>query len=190
MVWNYTTLKLFLPPNRHPRRFTTLWNYTTLKPGVTARIKTNSFTTLWNYTTLKLFPCAWWLCQSFTTLWNYTTLKQARCFLTCLWVLLPYEITLLSNCPNNYKNNYLFYYIMKLHYSQTRPTVDACRGGFTTLWNYTTLKQAPPCFRANAGFTTLWNYTTLKPCSFLCGYVWVLLPYKITLLSNGNSCRL
>ena len=36
-------------------------------------------------------------CRRFTTLWNYTTLKLALVALEAPTVLLPYEITLLSN---------------------------------------------------------------------------------------------
>ena len=36
-------------------------------------------------------------------------------------VLLPYEITLLSNPLYDEENGALFYYLMKLHYSQTAP---------------------------------------------------------------------
>ena len=34
-------------------------------------------------------------------------------------VLLPYEITLLSNCLSSQRYKPKFYYLMKLHYSQT-----------------------------------------------------------------------
>ena len=55
-------------------------------------------------------------------------------------VLLPYEITLLSNKRSASIWPRWFYYLMKLHYSQTiivRASAGRC---FTTLWNYTTLK--------------------------------------------------
>ena len=35
--------------------------------------------------------------------------------------------------------------------------------GFTTTWDYTTLKQATDSNPNFAGFTTTWDYTTLKP---------------------------
>ena len=43
-------------------------------------------------------------------------------------VLLPYEITLLSNRLGAYRIGYVFYYLMKLHYSQTFVVeVDTCK---------------------------------------------------------------
>ena len=56
-----------------------------------------------------------------------------------------------------------FCYLMKLHYSQTINSAIKFMYGFVTLWNYTTLKPHPFSFYDNKGFTTLWNYTTLKP---------------------------
>ena len=47
-------------------------------------------------------------------------------------VLLPYEITLLSNrSASSFASS--FYYLMKLHYSQTRSPIRSCRICFTTL---------------------------------------------------------
>ena len=57
----------------------------------------------------------------------------------------------------------LFYYLMKSHYSQTKIMqkllMQLC---FTTLWNYTILKQDHKAKRHKQRFTTLWNYTILK----------------------------
>ena len=118
---------------------------------------------VWNYTTLKRATAGYRGWCSFTTLWNYTTLKLRFACVLRVFVLLPYEITLLSN--DNLRDFDLveFYYLMKLHYSQT---VSCC---------------CLPFF----SFTTLWNYTTLKQCQVLCLRDRVLLPYEITLLSNG-----
>ena len=118
-LWNYTTLKPARSVCGLYSRFTTLWNYTTLKHSHIKRCRVGSFTTLWNYTTLKhrSAPCrkGW----RFTTLWNYTTLKLIHhCQLNNL-VLLPYEITLLSNSVSSSVLFPKFYYLMKLHYSQT-----------------------------------------------------------------------
>ena len=55
----------------------------------------------------------------FTTLWNYTTLKLRVFVGNVHVVLLPYEITLLSNI--------------------NEPKITE-KVSFTTLWNYTTLK--------------------------------------------------
>ena len=101
------------------------------------------FTTLWNYTTLKRATAGYRGWCSFTTLWNYTTLKPLR-FKLRFFVLLPYEITLLSNPVSDKVMPYLFYYLMKLHYSQTRGLIFPSRLRFTTLWNYTTLKRLRP----------------------------------------------
>ena len=100
--------------------------------------------------------------QGFTTLWNYTTLKQSGIILFIIFVLLPYEITLLSNYQKDQSLRLLFYYPMKLHYSQTTSERVAVLWCFTTLWNYTTLKPSWGDNRASTCFTTLWNYTTLK----------------------------
>ena len=142
--------------------FTTLWNYTTLKPDIKCLTPLFSFTTLWNYTTLKRMPSVIISRPCFTTLWNYTTLKQAACLTYIKVVLLPYEITLLSNNRYFHLPNPLFYYLMKLHYSQTLGTSLRAWFSLTTLWNYTTLKQAAVRSYRFCGFTTLWNYTTLK----------------------------
>ena len=77
--------------------FTTLWNYTTLKQSLNRLRLFQSFTTLWNYTTLKLNPLNLNGALGFTTLWNYTTLKLILIDEGKTIVLLPYEITLLSN---------------------------------------------------------------------------------------------
>ena len=120
----------------------------------------------------------------FTTLWNYTTLKQ--CQVLCLRdsVLLPYEITLLSNNVKYYAYEIEFYYLMKLHYSQTSALFLNLSLSFTTLWNYTTLKRVVILRVRRYRFTTLWNYTTLKLYDIVHDFRHVLLPYEITLLSN------
>ena len=148
--------------------FTTLWNYTILKPFYKSYINNFRFTTLWNYTILKLVTLANFFSCSFTTLWNYTILKHtdansidrmvllpyeitlfsnfnSNIFLK-LSVLLPYEITLFSNNVNNSFAKEKFYYLMKLHYSQTNRIWYRGNSRFTTLWNYTILKQAFPSY--------------------------------------------
>ena len=62
----------------------------------------------------------WWYRHlRFTTLWNYTILKPGTlCWHSCK-VLLPYEITLFSNSDTPVFTVKAFYYLMKLHYSQT-----------------------------------------------------------------------
>ena len=48
-------------------------------------------------------------------------------------VLLPYEITLLSNRVRGLSELRKFYYLMKLHYSQTSQTASRPMTDFTTL---------------------------------------------------------
>ena len=56
-----------------------------------------SASTVWYYTTLKHTQVKMSKDHCFSTLWNYTTLKQSKTNWNCLWVSVPYEITLLSN---------------------------------------------------------------------------------------------
>ena len=79
-------------------------------------------------------------------------------------VLLPYEITLFSNLRGIVNNPSWFYYLMKLHYSQTRMRTVA----------------------VNVKFYYLMKLHYSQTCSdkAICQYV-VLLPYEITLFSNG-----
>ena len=118
-LWNYTTLKRADIDLRIRSSFTTLWNYTTLKLVITDWNNYCGFTTLWNYTTLKRTAIAFKDELGFTTLWNYTTLKHSTYFAHWYFVLLPYEITLLSNMVTVEFRIVWFYYLMKLHYSQT-----------------------------------------------------------------------
>ena len=130
--------------------------------GVDQVIMVACFTTLWNYTTLKLVRTVHGHAQGFTTLWNYTTLKLVNRERLVGGVLLPYEITLLSNDSRFSDRRPLFYYLMKLHYSQTR-----CR---KTIW---------PC-----QFYYLMKLHYSQTCSCCGAEAQVLLPYEITLLSN------
>ena len=139
---------------------------------------------VWNYTTLKRLLSRHQSRYSFTTLWNYTTLKPRWCGQLFEPVLLPYEITLLSNNVKYYAYEIEFYYLMKLHYSQTSALFLNLSLSFTTLWNYTTLKRVVILRVRRYRFTTLWNYTTLKLYDIVHDFRHVLLPYEITLLSN------
>ena len=56
-----------------------------------------------------------------------------------------------------------FYYLMDLHYSQTRGNISILYNYFTTLWIYTILKPQVATISENDYFTTLWIYTILKP---------------------------
>ena len=78
----------------------------------------------------------------------------------------------------------LFQYLMKLHYSQTNFKGFNFLAGFSTLWNYTTLKRVCNVLPKRMSFSTLWNYTTLKRESHLLHQGTVSVPYEITLLSN------
>ena len=118
-LWNYTTLK---PRSIRPLIllcFSTLWNYTTLKLKFIAPVILLCFSTLWNYTTLKRSAPHIDEKKSFSTLWNYTTLKQYKEYGKGYLVSVPYEITLLSNHCSCCNSDYVFQYLMKLHYSQT-----------------------------------------------------------------------
>ena len=204
MVWNYTTLKLrhTVPDGRRvllPYEITLLSNWLydiipsnqfyylmKLHYSQTFYIRTNfsfGFTTLWNYTTLKPFKLFY---QDFIVLLPYEITLLSNDIIAKIdkrWVLLPYEITLLSNDNRGSSGIYLFYYLMKLHYSQTLSAPRTNRRCFTTLWNYTTLKPVAGMIALVRFyylmklhysqtlliarllffcFTTLWNYTTLK----------------------------
>ena len=142
------------------------------------------FTTLWNYTTLKQCSLAVCCDYGFTTLWNYTTLKQIFNRWRLQRVLLPYEITLLSNIKCWSFNWFMFYYLMKLHYSQTVFEERRFADCFTTLWNYTTLKHSDDEDNLQSvllpyEITLLSNFASPVAAAFI-----VLLPYEITLLSN------
>ena len=82
---------------RYLNSFNTLWNYTTLKLLASLSNKSYGFNTLWNYTTLKHGRQPFQRKHSFNTLWNYTTLKHTNTHKLLTLVLIPYEITLLSN---------------------------------------------------------------------------------------------
>ena len=82
-----------------------------------------------------------------------------------------------------------FYYLMKLHYSQTSLKVSLILSSFTTLWNYTILKLLAPLLERTSVllpyeitlFSNRQRYSRLS--------IVVLLPYEITLFSNptGNN---
>ena len=96
------------------------------------------------YITPELRLC---LMVCFTTKRNYTTLKLAESIPDSPEVLLPKEITLLSN--------------------NLRTLFAPCTG-FTTKRNYTTLKLRKRLFSLSKCFTTKRNYTTLKRCKIRC----------------------
>ena len=100
---------------------------------------------------------------SFNTLWNYTTLKQPEPLMTASLVLIPYEITLLSNICFLYfvKAGVLIPYEITLLSNQV-VVIELIGVSFNTLWNYTTLKLVVGYWNNIACFNTLWNYTTLK----------------------------
>ena len=56
----------------------------------------------------------------------------------------------------------MFYHYLELHHSQTDAVAITCLAGFTTIWNYITLKPDQISREIDAGFTTIWNYITLK----------------------------
>ena len=78
-------------------------------------------------------------------------------------VLIPYEITLLSNyilCATVQGTVLIPYENTLLSNFESYSTdEEVC---FNTLWNYTTLKQTTRWYVTKGSFNTLWNYTTLK----------------------------
>ena len=140
MVWNYTTLKRLLSRHQSRYSFTTLWNYTTLKPRWCGQLfepvlLPYEITLLSNKHRLVFMRMPVLLPYEITLLSNASGWKVAEEV-----VLLPYEITLLSNVSINTVSISRFYYLMKLHYSQTSFIASSTKDSFTTLWNYTTLK--------------------------------------------------
>ena len=148
---------------KYTSSFTTLWNYTTLKLLRVSWIDIPCFTTLWNYTTLK--PFCWIISKndSFTTLWNYTTLKRTTSRANSRSVLLPYEITLLSNCNK----------------------LSACASHVLLPYEITLLSNGLSVHGNGERVLLPYEITLLsnwKSC--ISGVSTVLLPYEITLLSN------
>ena len=154
------------PKPWHKGRFTTLWNYIILKPRILVSSPFVCFTTLWNYIILKhkYEPAPGK--KGFTTLWNYIILKQCNYHnkkgksFTTLWnyiILKPQTAYIASRFLK------LFYYLMKLHYSQTETVVKDDKGTVLLPYEITLFSNSPP----NDWF-----------------YCLVLLPYEITLFSN------
>ena len=146
-------------------------------------------TQAWFYYLMKLHYSQTLFCGSpqftcFTTLWNYTTLKRNNSRNSRHSVLLPYEITLLSNLLVVFIGSSEFYYLMKLHYSQTFGMAYSQLFSFYYLMKLHYSQTISAYVRTVPCFTTLWNYTTLKPHNTYKPVSAVLLPYEITLLSN------
>ena len=136
------------------------------------------------YITPELRLC---LMVCFTTKRNYTTLKLAESIPDSPEVLLPKEITLLSNglVIDNFINfvllpkeitllsNVKVFSVLNKKVllpkeitllSNNLRTLFAPCTGFTTKRNYTTLKLRKRLFSLSKCFTTKRNYTTLKLC--------------------------
>ena len=102
--------------------------------------------------------------KGFTTLWNYTTLKplnsSSPLMITFYYLMkLHYSQTICSVCfglP-------LFYYLMKLHYSQTYLSTSCHFYMFYYLMKLHYSQTSLIHRNYKLSFTTLWNYTTLKP---------------------------
>ena len=91
--------------------------------------RTNSFSC---FQIVSLFRCT--ITHRFAKWYKITLLSNDTGTLTAnIIVLLPYEITLLSNMEIHLNAAGGFYYLMKLHYSQTRGQLQFDRDGFTTL---------------------------------------------------------
>ena len=78
------------------------------------------------------------------------------------YVLLPYEITLFSNNIRRYIWQNVFYYLMKLHYSQTNMPNGTAILSFYYLMKLHYSQTEYNKLVELTSFTTLWNYTILK----------------------------
>ena len=106
---------------------------------------------------LRLMVC-------FTTKRNYTTLKLLDKAKGTRFVLLPKEITLLSNGLSGRRRS-VKGFTTKRNYTTLKQANDQYLRdlSFTTKRNYTTLKRGETRLEYAARFTTKRNYTTLKP---------------------------
>ena len=161
-LWNYTTLKHSFLSYDILFCFSTLWNYTTLKPLLYQLIK---FWVSVPYEITLLSNCLILLNYLMEVSVPYEITLLSNCsFGWYYWVLVsvPYEITLLSNFVQFSHGLNEFQYLMKLHYSQTNSSTISKIRTFQYLmklhYSQTSLRNAWMWF----GFSTLWNYTTLK----------------------------
>ena len=122
------------------------------------------------------------------------------------WVLLPYRFTLFSNTTSAIYMARRFYYLIDLHYSQTRLPALSLKHMFYYLidlhysqTDFLTLKRSiwfyylidlhysqTVCLASSyfLSFTTLQIYTILKHTGRQRYFLQVLLPYRFTLFSN------
>ena len=145
----------------------------------------------------------------FTTLWIYTILKPASLHTHKIYVLLPYEFTLFSNCfccidrsdyvllpyeftlfSNQDEQFFNFLrvllpYEFTLFSNLTGQTLTLLQFYYLMNLHYSQTMINSMCTPIR--FTTLWIYTILKPCSVLKFSNVVLLPYEFTLFSNATG---
>ena len=103
-------------------------------------------------------------------------------------VLLPYEITLFSNKDYAYIKHDKFYYLMKLHYSQTKGSGENDNNSFYYLMKLHYSQTIEISFSTSLAFYYLMklHYSqTIFSCQGALHRV--LLPYDITLFSNQLS---
>ena len=100
-------------------------------------------------------------------------------------VLLPYEITLFSNCIRQAISLLRFYYLMKLHYSQTTKASTKLHITFYYLMklHYSQTHLLNPFTRLKFYYLMKLHYSQTT-ADFLTLISRVLLPYEITLFSN------
>ena len=162
-LWNYTTLKLFRTYERNSWCFSTLWNYTTLKRlsnspswfpvSVPYEITLLSNEVIRSYpVTLVSVP------YEITLLSNYRfDFRQLGVFQYLMklhysqteqeekankdGVSVPYEITLLSNCHSLITFKLCVSVPYEITLLSNEAIATSARSGFSTLWNYTTLKH-------------------------------------------------
>ena len=205
-LWNYTTLKQMTCSFHQHTGFSTLWNYTTLKQALLSAsiviVSVPYEITLLSNCYLRDFKTLivsvpyeiTLLSNRVSSIWGGVVVSvpyEITLLSNRLWLLLqmrhvsvPYEITLLSNTQSWKKRTYRFQYLMKLHYSQTMLGLSLVSMSFSTLWNYTTLKQSPWARKAQR-VSVPYEITLLSNKVFSEGASeQVSVPYEITLLSN------
>ena len=163
-VWYYTTLKL---QSLHSAvlRVSVPYEITLLSNAVSASTSNMFVSVPYEITLLSNTTSPSSLIFSVSVPYEITLLSNARCgLISASYVSVPYEITLLSNnglyhrlrplvsvpyeitllSNRPYQGFFcsMFQYLMKLHYSQTRRHCNRRLIGFSTLWNYTTLKPS------------------------------------------------
>ena len=115
--------------------------------------------------------------------------NERRSNFTIAFVLLPYRFTLFSNFHPVFGNCQMFYYLIDLHYSQTRKCFRLDKLWFYYLIDLHYSQTSGFSILTPKSFTTLQIYTILKLISVTLRTATVLLPYRFTLFSNQGGTR-